>query len=190
MLEPPSLFAAVEQNIYRFSSLDLTPACSAFLRTLKLKKILVLSAERPSKTLLAFADENGIELTHYGLTADGDVPQDPLHRGPDELSPFVSPAAISRSIISERTIKRALHEVLDVSNQPIAICDPSGMQESGVLVGCLRRLQRWNFASILVEYRSFAGSRSRAAHERFIETFPPACVRLNNPPHWLHADTS
>jgi len=60
---------------------------------------------------------------------------------------------------------------LDRTNHPVLIMDTSGIQETGVLVGCLRRMQRWDFASILVEYRSFAGARSRVVNERFIEMF-------------------
>ena len=38
-----------------------------------------------------------------------------------------------------------------------------------MVIGCLRRLQRRNFASICAEYRTIAGKRARAANERFIE---------------------
>lgn len=51
------------------------------------------------------------------------------------------------------------------------VTDTSGIHEIGVLLGCLRKLQRWNFATILLEYRHFAGNRARATNERFVEMF-------------------
>ncbi|KAK0555067.1 hypothetical protein OC861_004413 [Tilletia horrida] len=75
------------------------------------------------------------------------------------------------SLISERMVKDGLELILDKQNHPVMIMDTSGIQETGVLVGCLRRMQRWDFASIVVEYRSFAGARSRVVNERFIEMF-------------------
>ena len=48
-------------------------------------------------------------------------------------------------------------------------CHSSGANEAALVIGCLRRLQRRNFASICAEYRTIAGKRARAANERFIE---------------------
>ena len=45
----------------------------------------------------------------------------------------------------------------------------------------MRKLQRWNFNSIITEYRSFAGARSRYNNEQFIELFDLDLVTL--PPH-------
>ncbi|KAE8226315.1 hypothetical protein CF319_g1072 [Tilletia indica] len=80
-------------------------------------------------------------------------------------------SASQAGFISERMVKDGLEIILDKQNHPVMIMDTSGIQETGVLVGCLRRMQRWDFASILVEYRSFAGTRSRVVNERFIEMY-------------------
>lgn len=39
------------------------------------------------------------------------------------------------------------------------------------MVGCFRKLQKWNLTSILEEYRRFAGSKGRILNEQFIELF-------------------
>lgn len=42
---------------------------------------------------------------------------------------------------------------------------------AGTVVGCFRKLQKWNLTSILEEYRRFAGSKGRILNEQFIELF-------------------
>jgi protein tyrosine/serine phosphatase len=54
----------------------------------------------------------------------------------------------------------------------------SGIHEVGILVGILRKLQHWNFSSIIFEYRSFAGPNARFNEEQFIELFDETQVVL------------
>ncbi|CAD6985024.1 unnamed protein product [Tilletia controversa] len=91
--------------------------------------------------------------------------------GPTVTGSLFAASASQAGLISERMVKDGLEIILDKNNHPVLIMDTSGIQETGVLVGCLRRMQRWDFASILVEYRSFAGTRSRVVNERFIEMY-------------------
>ena len=88
----------------------------------------------------------------------------------------------------ERIAKESLELLLNKSNLPCLVCDMTGVNEAGIVVACLRRLQRYNFASIRLEYRSFAGSRARSSHERFIEAFDTDIVTLpasKDLPEWL-----
>lgn len=123
VLEPPAQFATIEPQVYRFCSIEWSPASVPFLRSLELKTILLLSAERPSKALTAFAADHGIRLHHYGLTLEHEAGEEAVDHA-DPLSMFGSAAAISKSIISNHTIKHALEQMLDMRNQPVAICDP------------------------------------------------------------------
>jgi hypothetical protein len=86
-----------------------------------------------------------------------------------ELHSATANANPSDRMSLERIAKESLELMLDRSNLPCLVCDMTGVNETGIVVGCLRRMQRFNFASIRLEYRSWAGSRSRASHERFIE---------------------
>jgi hypothetical protein len=52
------------------------------------------------------------------------------------------------STVSEEIVVTALKQILDTDNYPLLI-----------VVGCLRKLQRWNLTSIFEEYRRFAGSK-------------------------------
>ena len=64
----------------------------------------------------------------------------------------------------------------------------TGIHEVGILVGCLRKMMQWNFNSIVFEYRSFAGSKSRTTSEQFIESFDTDLVSLTHPmPSWFIA---
>lgn len=55
--------------------------------------------------------------------------------------------------------------------------------ETGVIVGCLRKLQRWSFLSIFEEYRRFAGQQyvqQHQQHEQFVELFDTDLVLLSD----------
>lgn len=57
-------------------------------------------------------------------------------------------------------------------------------------MGCLRRLQQWNLASILDEYRSFSAPSPRLLCEQLIELWDPDLVQVpegTQPPCWYEA---
>lgn len=80
--------------------------------------------------------------------------------------------------VSEELIKEGIELVLDVRSHPLLVMCSSGIHETGTFIGCLRKLQGWNFNSILVEYRFFAGSKSRFVNEQFIELFDLDLITL------------
>lgn len=88
--------------------------------------------------------------------------------------------------ISHELIKEALQVVLDRHRQPLLLISASGTHEVGTLVGCLRRLQQWNLASVLDEYRSYASPSPRISCEQFIELWDMDLLELPLwPPSWL-----
>ncbi|CAH9142831.1 unnamed protein product [Cuscuta epithymum] len=48
---------------------------------------------------------------------------------------------------------------------------------TGCLVGCLRKLQNWRLASVLEEYRHFAGTKWRENDIFFLEAYDVSCIR-------------
>ncbi|KAF9972857.1 hypothetical protein BGZ73_003924, partial [Actinomortierella ambigua] len=87
--------------------------------------------------------------------------------------------------LSEELIKDGLELILDAKNYPIIVMDTSGIHEIGTFMGCLRRLQHWNFSSIIVEYRAYAGNKARYVNEQFIELFDVDWITLpNDLPQW------
>lgn len=89
--------------------------------------------------------------------------------------------------VSEELVKETLELILNVQNHPLMIMDSSGLNETGTVVGCLRRIQGWNLSSIIEEYRRFAGSKAKNVNELFIELFDTDLVTLPEPgniPEW------
>ncbi|KAG0264323.1 hypothetical protein BG011_007071 [Mortierella polycephala] len=92
--------------------------------------------------------------------------------------------------MSEELIKEGLEMVLDAKNYPIIVMDTSGIHEIGTFMGCLRRLQHWNFSSIIVEYRAYAGNKARYVNEQFIELFDIDWITLPEtlPTWWIEQE--
>ncbi len=110
--------------------------------------------------------------------------------------------------MSEDVVVQALGLILDRENYPLmvmcnlgrhrtgpparAVSAPPGSGRpgaAGTVVGCLRKLQRWNLTSIFEEYRRYAGSKVRLLNEQFIELFDTDLVRVPvNRPSWLFSE--
>ncbi|KAJ3093540.1 hypothetical protein HK100_006559 [Physocladia obscura] len=85
--------------------------------------------------------------------------------------------------LTDEVVKEGLEFVLARSNHPVLVCCTSGIHETGAFVGCLRRLLAWNFNSIVVEYRCFAGSKARSLIQQFIELFDTDLVTVSRTRH-------
>lgn len=80
----------------------------------------------------------------------------------------------------------SLRIVLDQSKYPLLVACNLGRHHTGTVVGCMRKLQRWNLTSILEEYRRYAGTKARLLNEQFIEFFDTELVSLPvGKPSWL-----
>ncbi|WWC62709.1 uncharacterized protein I303_105306 [Kwoniella dejecticola CBS 10117] len=167
LIQVPNLFSIVEPGVHRCASP--TPAQIPFLASLNLKTVVSLTPEHPIKPLLTFIRSSNIDFVHLGLT---------LWR----------PPTTDWKPVRDEVIKTALEKyILDVRSHPVLLIDPIGVHQTGCLVGSLRIMQGWNFASILVEYRAHAGSKHRYADEQYIELFDPDLINLPSPqyrPSW------
>ena len=151
---PPDQYGLVESQVYR--SAFLTPASFDFINLLNLRTVVNLSQEVPVRAVLSFFQENHITLENVGLQVW---------------------TSMAFAPITQELIKEALQHVLDVSRHPLLLMSSSGTHQVGVLVGCLRRQQSWNLASILDEYRSFASPSARLNCEQFIELWDTVPLR-------------
>ena len=155
---PPMVYGIVEPGIYR-SNVP-SEINFEFLQGLGLRNALYMSPELPTRALRTFFEATGVELLHLGLETWR--PQD------DGSNPM-----------SVELMKEALEFSLDATHHPLLLLCSSGLHHTGVLVGCLRRLQSWNLTSTLQEYSSFAGKyKSRQSDKQFIETFDLDLVSL------------
>lgn len=165
---PPINFAPVERQLYR--SGQPSPINFPFLQELNLKTILWLAVEDPSDRFLNWADDNEITFHHLGLVTEGANPWDQL---------------------TESSITAALDIIMQSSSYPLLVCCGMGRHRTGTVIGCLRRIQGWNLASISDEYRRFAGARGgRVLIELHIEAFDTKTVKIpDDSPSWVISKT-
>lgn len=163
-LTPPELFGIVEHNVFRSGMIQ--DVNYSYILTLKLKSVLYLSQDYIPKPLIAFFDEHNIKIQNAG------------NSNLNHHHPYASP-------LSEDAVKEALEFILNSYNHPVLIMDSAGIHETGIIVGCLRKLQHWNFNSISCEYRSYAAVKGRTMIEHFINLFDLDLVNIPlNPPSW------
>mmetsp|Transcript_74031 Transcript_74031/g.144667 ORF Transcript_74031/g.144667 Transcript_74031/m.144667 type:complete len:126 (-) Transcript_74031:276-653(-) len=88
------------------------------------------------------------------------------------------PSTKSTQPMSEEFVLQAMREVVDASNYPLMVVDLFGKHRTGVLIACLRKLQRWSLTSCFEEYRRYASGKRRLQNEQFIELFDVDLVTL------------
>lgn len=158
MLVPPPNFGMVEESLYRSGQPDQLNL--PFLEKLGLKSVIWLAPEEPEVGLCVAADSlhfcasQNIELHHLGVMYSTNA-WDP---------------------ITEEVVLQALHLLMQPMTYPCAVMCNLGRHRTGTVVGCLRKLQKWNLSAILEEYRRFAGPKVRVMNEQFIELFDEELV--------------
>jgi len=156
-LRPPLKFGIVETGVYR-SDVP-TRQSFRFLSTLKLKTAVMLSPDKPFREVVQFMKSSNIELVHLGLKLRN-------------LADASYSTRVDWRPVQDELVKEALEQVLNTAAHPILLMCQSGVHESGIVVCCLRRMQKWPLTSCIAEYRMFA-SQGKARHtvEQFVELF-------------------
>mmetsp|Transcript_11558 Transcript_11558/g.19442 ORF Transcript_11558/g.19442 Transcript_11558/m.19442 type:complete len:157 (-) Transcript_11558:89-559(-) len=132
-----------------------------YILRLQLRTIIQLSCEEPILEFKNWVDEQQIQLINLGADVS-------------KLSAWKP--------VSEEVVVSGLQMLLDSANYPLLVTCNLGRHRTGTIIGCMRKLQRWNLTCILEEYRRHAGSKFRLLNEQFIELFdvdlvnvPPKC---------------
>ncbi|EFC45386.1 predicted protein [Naegleria gruberi] len=177
ILVPPINFGYVQENVFR--SGQPTSVNFPHLATLNLKTIIYLAPDQPTQEFVNFAKDQNINLIHL-------TNQSTKMKKSGTSSSHTGMAQLG--LISEEIVVEALEIILNRENLPLAIMCNLGRHRTGTVVGCLRKIQRWNLTSILDEYRRYAGSKVRLQNEQFIELFDTDLVsfRTDNKPDWLY----
>ncbi|KAK9461974.1 protein-tyrosine phosphatase [Lipomyces oligophaga] len=187
-LVPPLNFCPVEDQLYR--SGQPTPINFSFVAELRLKSIVWLEMEDPSESFASFARSCGIRVFHLGLENGPDVEEyldydstvarsNGISSGTEERNQSAKSTANPWDQLPEAAIVRSLEIIANKDNYPLLVCGGMGRHRTGTVIGCLRRVQNWNLASVSEEYRRFAGSRKRVLIELHIEAFDVHSVRIN-----------
>lgn len=163
---PPLNFSPVERNLYR--SGQPSALNHSFLQQLNLNSIIWLAIEDPQDNFLQFIEDNQINFF--------------CNLGYDQVD------SNSWDGLSESSIKEALEIIADKRNHPLLVCCGMGRHRTGTVIGCLRKLQGWNLASVSEEYRRFTGPKGgRILVELLIEAFDVSTIQINkeHAPDWL-----
>ncbi|KAK9429453.1 hypothetical protein V1505DRAFT_374151 [Lipomyces doorenjongii] len=187
-LVPPLNFCPVEDQLYR--SGQPTPINFPFIADLRLTAVIWLELEEPSEAFVRFTRANAIQIHHLGIESGADVENDEVDADASIRSSGRHPRSTNAwDQLPESRIVRALDIIAHKDNYPLLVCGGMGRHRTGTVIGCLRRVQKWNLASVSEEYRRFAGSRKRVLIELHIEAFDTNSVRIDQqvaPPFLLY----
>lgn len=193
MLVPPDNFGMVEQGLYRCTKLESDHF--PFLETLQLKSLIVLDTEKPPRLLRDFLANNHIDIYNLGglKISDSQVSSrngvdtgESLPEGQqnvvkdyeesseksqkDEIEVIDLDNANNKTdqwmLIERNMISKAFELLLDKTKYNILLVD-----STATLVGILRKVQKWNFNSIINEYRIFSSNSNKNNYyaENFLE---------------------
>lgn len=148
-LAPPIHFSKVCPGVYR--SGFPTPHNLSFLEGLKLRTVISLELSSYVDSVASWLEERHITVVHCTIAKCSE--------------PFVVPEPAE--------IRRAIRILLDPAAQPVLVHCLRGRSRVGVVIGCLRRLQRWSLTAIFEEYRRFAGTAGTLLDHQVIELHDP-----------------
>ena len=149
MLVPSINFSMLCPGVYR--SGYPTKKNFPFLQALKLRTICYLCPEEYAPTNQKFCEEHDIRVVSYPMEGNKE--------------PFVD--------IPEPMVHQALGTIVDTRHHPVLIHCNKGKHRTGVLCGCLRKLQGWSLSSVFEEYNRFAGDKGRVGDQQFMELYRP-----------------
>ena len=158
LLVPPLRYELIEERLHRGSYPTLRNL--PFLARLRLKTLLSLTPEPPTPDLTSFAQAEGIELHHFP------VPQP------------VEGVAVPGSVLCA-----AVALMVELERLPLYLHCLDGRCVTGVLVGCLRRLQWWSMAGVVDEWARFNDANDDAIG--LIEGWKGPLRVPRNLPWWL-----
>lgn len=186
MLVPPANFGIAEEGIYRCSKVETLNL--SFLETLNLKSIIFMGGQGPSKFFKEFFNNSNMKW-HIVRNVDFSTTSTPVtnkisssSKESDNLGEYINFNAKDNSnasqyegsyqlndtdelmLIKSKSLKTIFSLLLNTENYNILLVD-----RTGIIVGILRKLQKWNIASIINEYRLFAGKNVNYFAETFLE---------------------
>ena len=154
-ITPPITFARVAPGVYRSGFPTLRNL--QCLKQLGLKTMIKLDVKDSyADDMLDWIAETGIEVVKCEVAANKE--------------PFI--------IADAEEICKALRVLLDPARHPVLIHSLVGQARVGVVIGCLRRVQRWSLVAIFEEYRRFAGITSSLLDVQCIELFDVSMIEL------------
>ncbi|KAF0720638.1 Aste57867_152 [Aphanomyces stellatus] len=161
---PPFRFTTVENRIYRGAYPTLPNF--RFLRRLKLKTVISVIPEEPTKDLIDFCSNEGI--AHHVFHAE--------KYSSDSVT------------VTPSTVVSILHLLLNKEHQPVYMHCLDGANVIGIVVMVLRKLQNWTKLATLQEFCRFTRDHSVEKDEsEYLSSFSAEITLPQNAqvPRWL-----
>lgn len=192
MLVPPANFGIAEAGIYRCSKVETLNL--SFLETLNLKTVLFIGGQEPSKFFREFFNKSSIEWCliriadfssagepvskninkHGNLETTGDIEGEGhvkmVHKSSKHSEVGLMKEAYHLTdsddlmLIKSTCLRKTFQLLLNTEKHNILLVD-----RTSIIVGILRKIQKWNIASIINEYRLFSGKNRSYFAETFLE---------------------
>lgn len=194
MLVPPANFGIAEEGIYRCSKVETLNL--SFIETLNLKTVLFIGGQEPSKFFKDFFNTTSIEWCLIKITDFSSAGQpvdnnannsniDSVEDGTEALTNYDTNVAdptnsdpskhrVSQKyhltdgdelmLIKSTCLRKTFHLLLNTEKYNILLVD-----RTSIIIGVLRKIQKWNISSIINEYRLFSGKNRSYFAETFLE---------------------
>ena len=174
----PHCYGVVDRGIHR--SAEPQPQHFPFLQSLRLRTCVMLMPD-PSPEYVEWLTSHNIRIvTPHEAHNSEDITAGPTDGSKGLVRPFSSLDGLS-----QQSVTNILGLLIRAEHHPVLVTCPTGRYRTGVVAGCLRKVQRWSLVIVLEEYRRFAdngggsGDRGRrVADEEFIETFDTELLEL------------
>lgn len=191
MLVPPASFGIAEEGIYRCSKVETLNL--SFLETLHLKTVLFIGGQEPSKFFKEFFSTMSIEwnliriadYSSLGELVTSSVSKSSPREGGSRLhedngsrsngsdgydmdydfgATYHLTDGDELMLIKSSCLKKTLKLLLNKEKYNILLVD-----RTSIIIGILRKIQKWSISSVINEYRLFAGKNRSYYAETFLE---------------------
>lgn len=136
-LFPPLRFATVEEGVYRGAYPTLRNM--RFLRRLQLRTVVSLTPHSPSNDLEEWCEAEEAQLIHHTTV-------------PVKGEPLALSATVVASVLSV---------LIDPSQLPCFVHCQDGVEATGIVVMCLRKLMLWSVPALSLEFGRYAVASGR-----------------------------
>lgn len=147
-LDPPDFYGIVTEKIFRCG--DISPKNFSFLSLYKFKTVVFVGEDAPHQIITDFLKSREASITRIQISKKN--------------------SNISWRTQLDELVKLTLQFILNEDNLPVLISSSNELTVC-TIVGCLRKLQGWNIASIFNEFRRYSPEVGFAQNTNYVELF-------------------
>ena len=154
-LDPPDYFGIVTDKIFRCGAIS--PSHFSFLSLYHFKSFLFLGEDTPHEKIMEYIKIHDIKYVR--------------------IPTYSQNSGLSWRTQLDELMKHTLECLLNNENLPILISSPSELLLCTV-IGCLRKIQKWNISSIMSEFNRFCPEIPLTQNTNYVELFDFDLIEL------------